>query len=134
MNLEQAIRERWLAAPALTTLAPLSRLWTGEAPPDVEMPFVVLTRGHTDARTRTSSGRLIAVADLRLAIVAGDLQAAQTIQREIERQFDGVEFAFDEGRVIDMRCSRSEPTRSRDGVWRIDADYRATIDYIPQGD
>jgi hypothetical protein len=134
MNLEQAIRDRWLSAPDLTSVAPRSRLWTGEAPPDVEMPFVVLTRGHTDSRTRTSSGRSIAVADIRFAIVASDLQTAYGVQREIERQFDGVEFAVDDGRVIDMRCSRSEPTRSADGVWRIDADYRATIDYLPQGD
>lgn len=134
MNLEQAIRDRWLGGATLAALVPRDRLWTGATPPAVDLPYVVLSRGHTDAKTRTSAGRQIAVAGLRFAIVAPDLFTAQIVQREIERLFDGVDFALDEGRVLDMRCARHEPTRSLDGVWRIDADYRATFEYLPQGD
>ncbi len=134
MNLEQAIRGRWASHEPLSMRVPLSRFWTGTAPPGSDTPFAVLDVTRIEPRVATSSGRSIQHASLKISIVDGNLDEAQTIAREVEIRFERATIALDEGTVLDMRRERVEQHLSDDGVWTVALDYLAITEHFPQGD
>jgi hypothetical protein len=144
MNIEQTLRQRWASHEPLTTLVPLARLWTGDAPPSAELPFVVLDVMRITPHLTTSNGRLIEHATVRFTVFGGELDVAAQVGRAIEQRFERTSFALDEGTadegtadegvVHDMRRQQCEQRRGDDGVWTMTFDYLAITDHFPQGD
>lgn len=134
MNIEQAIRGHWVGHEPLTVRVPVARFWTGSAPPEAELPFVVLDVVRVEPRVATSSGRAIEHVLVRFAIHAGEHATAAEIAREIARRFERASLALDEGTVLDMRRERLEARRGDDGVWTVAVDYLAVTEHFPQGD
>jgi hypothetical protein len=134
MNIEQAIREHWASFEPLTAVVPLSRFWTGVAPPGAELPFVVLDVVRIEPKLATTSARLIQHASLRFSVNASEHATANDIARQIERRFERVGLTLTEGRVLDMRRERIEQRVGADGVWTVVLDYLAITEHFPQGD
>jgi hypothetical protein len=134
MNLEQAIRAHWASFEPLTALAPVSRFWTGVAPPGAELPFVVLDVVRVEAKLTTTSGRLVQHAVVRFSVHAAEHAVAGEIARQIERRFERASLTLDEGRVLDMRREQMEQRVGADGVWTVALDYLAICEHFPQGD
>jgi hypothetical protein len=134
MNLEQAIRGHWALFEPLTGLVPMSRFWTGVAPPGAELPFVVLEVVRVEAKLTTTSGRLVQHAVLRFSVYAAEHAAANDIAWQIERHFERAGFALAAGSVLDMRRERMEQRVGADGVWTVALDYLAITEHFPEGD
>lgn len=134
MNIEQAIRDRWVSQEPLTGLVPLARFWTGVAAPGAELPFCVLEVVRVEPRLATTSGRSIQHVLLRYTVNAAEQAVAAEVAREIERRFERATMALDEGNVLDMRREREEQRVAADGVWSVAIDFVAITEHFPQGD
>ncbi len=130
MTIERAIHEHWSGWRPLTALVPPERIYTGLPPicdaagETLTFPYVSIAAEQQDRQTRTSSGTTLAVERIRFSIYGQSYDAARRIDRAICEYFDRRDFAWSEGRVLDMQpAGRTESESPDDGVWLVARDF-----------
>jgi hypothetical protein len=130
MDLEQAIRQRWGATPALDGLLPVSKLKTGLARGDT-LPYATLARTGSRPALRTAAGDAIDEVAVRITIWHGDYDGGSAIVGQVAAAFDHSDFALaGGGRVIQMRRTNLAATEHDDGAWQFTIEFLAEI-HIP---
>ncbi len=126
MSLEQALYNRWLTDVSLTALLPGERFFTGLACGEPALPYVTLNRQGVRGVRRTSQRRVEAVL-VRFNLWCESLDAGKQIIAAIDARYERQ--AFSDGGVEVLRMRRVDYLQQRqaDGVWRLTADYVASV-------
>jgi hypothetical protein len=133
MNLEHALHAHWSACRPLADLVPPSRLFTGLARGEPDLPSVTLDRPGDQPPTHTSSGHTLAAARFRFDVWDDQLDRAHQVAQAIAACFDRAAFAGCGGRVLDcLPLGRSQQQHPA-GRWQLALDYlvRAQFDTPP---
>jgi hypothetical protein len=118
MSIERAIHDRWRGDPALASLLPAARLFTGTAPGTPATPYAVLARLDTQPVLRTSSGTALDEVRLEISIWSAELELLQQIVAGVERRFERAGFPTRDGTVLNMRRVARDERREAGGYWR----------------
>lgn len=110
MSLEQALQERWAADPTLPSLVPMSRVFTGSAPPGFAPPAAVVERRTARPLVNTSSGSRVERMECAWRVHAATYDEAAAIAAAVLACFERSSFSSDEGEVVLFR--RLEEGRS----------------------
>lgn len=133
MSVEQAIHENWSLYRPLTTLVPITHVYTGTVPradadgETLSLPWVSLETVGDSQTVRTNSGTTITAAQLRFHVFADTLAAAKEIVEVIMDHFDRAEFNWSRGRVLDMKHENRDDAEEEDGTWHSIVDYTARV-------
>ena len=123
MSIEAMVHQQWSRYRPLAELVPPPRLFTGLASGDAVFPYVTLQRLGQSAVRATSSGNRLAVDALAVRIWDSDLDRAKRIAARIDDCFERPDFAWSDGRVLDMRRTNLTEEETSPGRWRVTLTY-----------
>ena len=137
MSAERAIHEHWSGYRPLVDLVPAVRIYTGLPPiraadeSPLQFPYVSLTLQSESEIQRSSSGTLFSTELVRFSVFSASYEEARRTESAICRYFNRRDFAWSDGRVLDMRPdNRLEKENEDDGVWVVARDFHVRITNI----
>ena len=128
MSLEQAIHQRWAAAPELAALLPAARVSTGTTMRDTARPYGILQRVGTAKQLHTSSGTQLEDVRVQLVVWTDDLDSGKQILGAVDAAFHRSSFATPTGMVRHMRRIDLTEQVQPDMCWKLAADFLALVE------
>ena len=132
MKLLEALRYRWAADAALTTLLAVDRVSTGPAD-EASIPYAVITRQTQRPVVQHNDAAAIESVRTRIDMFHDNYDSGWAIAQQIKRTYDRTQFDIaNNDRVIDMRRADESDDRDDDGIWRFTIDFDITV-YLENG-
>ncbi|MEK6233811.1 MAG: DUF3168 domain-containing protein, partial [Planctomycetales bacterium] len=81
MSLQQAVHSKWAANPAVLALVPAERLFTGQVPSGVGLPYASVTTPKEGLKEYTALNNYLETVTLRVSVFAASLAEAIQVRQ-----------------------------------------------------
>jgi len=137
-TLEDALRELWLATPALIALVPAEAVFIGFPTlrklrgenREILLPVALIREGKIGVHSRSNDGPALILQNVQIAAAHSERRQCHAIMGLVRQTFDRFDGAWSGGSILDLKPVSREEKQEPDGIWLLAWNFNARFTIV----